>query len=95
MLAQRDDWSTRNQASRAGQVSWAEQACVRGEWGAPAPPSFSSTVSRLLFCRPATLATDPRSQTGAVGKPRAHGSKTGRSQAPRSHPERHTAGQRV
>lgn len=37
--------------------------------------------------RPATLATDPRSQTGAVGKLRARGSKTGRSQAPGATPE--------
>lgn len=50
VLAQRDDWSTRNQASRAGQVSWAEQSVCTGERGAPCSSvPFSSTVSASSF----------------------------------------------
>ena len=45
VLAQRDDWSTGNQASRAGQVSWAGQSVCMGERGAPAPPSPSLALS--------------------------------------------------
>lgn len=54
----------------------------------PAPPSLSLALSLPSLCRPATLVTNPRSQTGAAGKPRMHGSRAGRSQAPRSHPLR-------
>ena len=90
VLAQQDNWSTGGQASWAGQVSWVGQgACMWGVGPCPSlPPSLSLALSPPSLCRPATLVTNPRSQTGAAGKPRTHGSRAGRSQAPRSHPLR-------
>lgn len=83
VLAQQEDWSTGGQASRAGQVSRVGHGCSYGGWCQVPPP-----IGHYLptFCRPATWTPNPLSQTGAAGKPRAHGNRAGRSQVPQSRP---------
>lgn len=84
VLAQQEDWSTGGRASRAGQVSRVGQWCSCG--GGGGQPLGTPPIGHYLpiFCRPATWTQNP-SQTGAAGKPRARGSRAGRSQVPRSH----------